>query len=93
MGEAHEGCHTFSEMIKVDPAGSNFLKGSQINTRDTVAMLPFSSGTTGPPKGVQLTHYNICANARQYLTENCAGIRNVDHGHEPDRLIGVRFYS
>ena len=30
-----------------------------------VAILPFSSGTTGLPKGVQLTHLNLVANIGQ----------------------------
>lgn len=33
---------------------------------DPVA-LPFSSGTTGPPKGVELTHRNLVANGRQLV--------------------------
>jgi 4-coumarate--CoA ligase len=31
---------------------------------DTAA-LPYSSGTTGPPKGVSLTHYNMVSNITQ----------------------------
>lgn len=30
-----------------------------------VACLPYSSGTTGLPKGVQLTHHNIVSNLQQ----------------------------
>lgn len=32
---------------------------------NSVALLPYSSGTTGLPKGVQLTHYNLVANLEQ----------------------------
>ncbi|XP_072396015.1 uncharacterized protein [Diabrotica undecimpunctata] len=32
---------------------------------DSVAFLPYSSGTTGLPKGVMLTHHNIVANVAQ----------------------------
>ncbi len=34
-------------------------------TGDDLAALIYSSGTTGEPKGCELTHGNLCANARQ----------------------------
>jgi len=34
---------------------------------EDVAVLPYSSGTTGMPKGVMLTHYNISSNVRQSI--------------------------
>ena len=33
-----------------------------IDTREDIVALPYSSGTTGMPKGVMLTHYNLVAN-------------------------------
>jgi acyl-CoA synthetase (AMP-forming)/AMP-acid ligase II len=36
--------------------------------RQTLATLPYSSGTTGLPKGVMLTHHNLVANVYQTLT-------------------------
>ena len=46
-----------------------------INPREDLVVLPYSSGTTGLPKGVMLTHYNLVANmcqmdGLQYFTEN-----------------------
>jgi acyl-CoA synthetase (AMP-forming)/AMP-acid ligase II len=38
-----------------------------INAREDVAALPYSSGTTGLPKGVMLTHHNIASNVKQGL--------------------------
>ena len=38
-----------------------------INAREDVAVLPYSSGTTGLPKGVMLTHHNIASNVKQGL--------------------------
>jgi acyl-CoA synthetase (AMP-forming)/AMP-acid ligase II len=37
----------------------------EIDPRTDVVVLPYSSGTSGLPKGVLLTHYNMVANLRQ----------------------------
>ncbi len=46
-----------------------------------VAVLPYSSGTTGIPKGVMLTHRNLVANVQQSRS-------NIDL-HETDRVLAV----
>jgi acyl-CoA synthetase (AMP-forming)/AMP-acid ligase II len=38
-----------------------------IRPREDVAVLPYSSGTTGMPKGVMLTHFNVTSNVRQSI--------------------------
>lgn len=47
VGEPHEGCHTFKEMAKSDHTGVKLFKGKDVDTAHEVALLPFSSGTTG----------------------------------------------
>src|SRR5579885_1993843 len=47
----------------------------QINGDDLVA-LPYSSGTTGFPKGTMITHRNLATNHRQFLT--ASGIHSGD---------------
>lgn len=47
----------------------------KINPLEDLVALPYSSGTTGLPKGVMLTHHNLISNMRQmegldYFTEN-----------------------
>ncbi|WP_406175772.1 AMP-binding protein [Streptomyces sp. NBC_00996] len=46
-----------------------------------VAVLPYSSGTTGVPKGVMLTHRNLCINLDQM-----AALHRIDEG---DRIIAI----
>jgi len=46
--------------------------------KEMLATLPFSSGTTGLPKGVMLTHNNLVANVYQTLTVGEYGALNQD---------------
>jgi acyl-CoA synthetase (AMP-forming)/AMP-acid ligase II len=43
---------------------------------DELAMLPYSSGTTGRPKGVMLTHANVLANVHQFVA--AMGLKHSD---------------
>jgi long-subunit acyl-CoA synthetase (AMP-forming) len=51
----HIGCLPFRDLLK--PAAA--VQPAEIEPASTVALIPFSSGTTGLPKGVLLTHRNI----------------------------------
>ncbi|MEP4195265.1 MAG: AMP-binding protein [Aliishimia sp.] len=48
-----------------------------IDPRQDIAVIPYSSGTTGLPKGVMLTHRNILANAIQWKDNRNIGPHDV----------------
>jgi acyl-CoA synthetase (AMP-forming)/AMP-acid ligase II len=56
FGEA-EGATPFAALL----AGDGSPPQVAINAREDLVVLPYSSGTTGLPKGVMLTHHNLIA--------------------------------
>ncbi|KAM0736789.1 4-coumarate:CoA ligase 1 [Formica fusca] len=67
-GSIPEGTIPFDDLIT---RGKSLPPISTNTTCDNVAVLPFSSGTTGLPKGVMLTHRNLVSNIA--MCQSCFG--------------------
>ncbi len=82
FGEA-EGATPFAALMQSDGQ----LPDAQIQPREDVAILPYSSGTAGKPKGVMLTHYNLVA-----ITRQVDGIGVKSYNEETRALAVLPFY-
>jgi acyl-CoA synthetase (AMP-forming)/AMP-acid ligase II len=71
------GATPFAELLQ----GNGSLPKVHINPREDIALLPYSSGTMGRPKGVMLTHYNLTSLLQQ--------IAPIFPDRPGDRVLGV----
>jgi acyl-CoA synthetase (AMP-forming)/AMP-acid ligase II len=77
FGEA-EGATPFASLLE---GGADDVPTVEIDPREDLVVLPYSSGTTGICKGVMLTHRNLVANLAQ--------IKGAGHDWKGDTLVCV----
>jgi long-chain acyl-CoA synthetase len=71
--ERHPEAHLFKELIEKYPPNPPKV---EITPKKDLAVIQYTAGTTGPPKGCMLTHYNIVSNMFQLaLTHGLEGTR------------------
>jgi long-chain acyl-CoA synthetase len=92
------GAIPFEELLAAD---GNRLKPAPIDAREDIAVLLYTGGTTGTPKGAMLTHGNIVANTTQFAewyafepgAETCIGVLPMFHSGGMSGAMNVPLYA
>jgi 4-coumarate--CoA ligase len=66
-GKSRHGIKNWNTLFASVEEANRFMWYDVKEPKDTICCLNYSSGTTGVPKGVMITHYNYVANGEQVL--------------------------
>ncbi len=91
IDDAPEGTISLAELEAGGDAGFDFEAAWRAVQPDDLITLCYTSGTTGPPKGVQLTHANLMAEARGVFgatpyEPGDSTVSYLPHAHMADRF-------
>jgi len=91
--ETPEDCKSFMSMMISDDGSMYHSPEDAVNPHEDVAVMPYSSGTTGPPKGVCLTHFNLVANCCQVSSHEVSDVRStIETGEQMITLAVLPFF-
>jgi acyl-CoA synthetase (AMP-forming)/AMP-acid ligase II len=91
LGQKIEGLTTFEEMVEEARSQAIPPVSPRAATRDTLAYLMFSSGTTGLPKAIMISHGNIVSNFNK--SEYRSGYGPNTFGDAQGHKIPVHFLT
>lgn len=85
LGDGFEGSLSFEALMNQD-ANEGLLQEANTVSEDDLAIMIFTSGTTGKPKGVMITHKSILASAEAqanhfHVTEKDVAIGSLPFNH------------
>lgn len=88
--QTSEGLHDWRTLLAPETDATEWrwdpLAGDK--ALQTIAAINFSSGTTGLPKGVCVTHHNLVANTTQTTFNFFETTPYNEHNHPPERWLG-----
>jgi len=91
--ETPDDCLSLWSMMTTDDGTMYKMPGETLNPHTDVAVMPYSSGTTGPSKGVCLTHYNLVANCCQFSSPEASDLKPaIDTGSQDITLAVLPFF-
>jgi acyl-CoA synthetase (AMP-forming)/AMP-acid ligase II len=71
-----------------DAASYSWQRLSPAQSKATIATINYSSGTTGPPKGVCVSHYNLIANVEQTIRMRWDDLADRQSQGHQERWVG-----
>lgn len=91
MDEKPDDCLSFIDMLIYDD-GTLYEQERKFDVYEDIVVLPYSSGTTGPPKGVSLTHYNMVANMTQINHPDVTMLRETSKTEQEVTVAVLPFF-